>query len=352
MRTTDFGFDLPQELIAQHPTLVRDASRLMVVRRHSGAIEHRQFRELPSLLKSGDILVHNNSQVLPARLFARNPRTGGQFEILLLEEIAKDDWWVMLKPGKRARVGTRIELLGTVSPLIAQVSEINMDGHRRLQFHGTQDLLSQLRMIGRVPLPPYITRPANEEDCRRYQTIYSSVPGSIAAPTAGLHFTDELLLMLREHRIHSHFVTLHVGIGTFSPVKALEIEHHVMHEERFEVSSEAAQAIGATKLAGGRVVAVGTTSLRVLETVASANHGALVGMQGRTRIFIHPPFRFQVADALLTNFHLPRSTLLMLVSAFATPGREHGRELVLRAYHEAIRQRYRFYSYGDAMLIL
>lgn len=364
MRTADFDFDLPEELIAQWPLPERDRSQLFVVHRASGRFEHRQFRELPELLRAGDVLVLNDSRVVPARLRARNPRTGGRLEILLLEENAPNDWWAMLKPGRRARPGTTLEIErpdGTDAALRATVLATNDEGHRRLQFLGAQDIWSQLEQVGLVPLPPYIHRngPQNSamaeppvDDRERYQTVYAAHPGSIAAPTAGLHFTPALLERLRAAGVEICFVTLHVGLGTFAPVKAETVAAHRMHEERYEVSEATARAVNAARAERRRVIAVGTTSLRVLESVAAAHGGQLCAERGRTRLFVYPPFEFKVVDALLTNFHLPCSTLLMLVSAFAAPGETRGRDLILNAYAEAIRRRYRFFSYGDAMLIL
>jgi len=349
---------LPNDQIAQTPAPERDLSRLLVLNRSSGLIAHRRFRDLVDYVRAGDVLVLNDSRVIPARLRGVNMKTGGQFEVLLLEEMATNDWWVMLRPGKRARVGTRISF-GGVSPagsvLRATVTEVSAEGHRRLRFIGPPDVLETLGDLGEVPLPPYIERSARTDTARdqeRYQTVYAKPPGSVAAPTAGLHFTPQLLEQLRSLGVQVCFVTLHVGLGTFAPVKSETLEGHRMHEERYLVSEATAQAIMEAKRAGRRVVAVGTTSLRVLEGVAAATGGAVVSGQGRTRIFIYPPYDFKVVDALVTNFHLPRSTLLMLVSAFAAPGESLGRQRVLAAYEEAIRERYRFFSYGDAMLLL
>lgn len=413
MRTADFDFFLPSELIAQEPTLRRDESRLLVLHRQSGRIEHRQFRELPQLLRAGDVLVLNNSRVIPARLRGVNAKTGGSFEMLLLEENTTNDWWVMLKPGKRARVGTDIEIRpccagalregenpkSEIRDVRATVIEANAEGHRRLHFEGTNDILGVLDEIGEIPLPPYIRRDGapssgsarkdelekseaaardiasfdalRELDRERYQTVFAQPAGSVAAPTAGLHFTDALLAEIRARGVEVRFLTLHVGLGTFAPVKAETVEGHMMHEERYEISEAAAAAVNAAKAEGRRVIAVGTTTVRALESAAEQNiavprtvsdsspervperpTSSISPTLGRTKIFIHPPHRFQVVDALLTNFHLPRSTLLMLVSAFASPSETRGRELILSAYAEAIRERYRFFSYGDAMLIL
>jgi S-adenosylmethionine:tRNA ribosyltransferase-isomerase len=358
MRTADFNFELPPELIAQVPAERRDASRLLVLDRARGEIMHRQFRDVLSLLRTGDVLVLNNSRVIPARLRGTNAKTGGQFEVLLLEENALNDWWVMLRPGKRAPVGTKIMFrnhAGTPTHVTAEVVATNDEGHRRLRFGGTPNILDELDALGELPLPPYIERPpgkSSASDLDRYQTVFAQPAGSVAAPTAGLHFTPELLDAARARGVQVCFVTLHVGLGTFAPVKAESLSDHVMHEERFEVSNDAANTVNAAKREGRRVIAVGTTSVRVLESVARRHDGTLAAGPGRTRIFIHPPQTFQIVDALLTNFHLPGSTLLMLVSAFAAPGEWRGRELALRAYAEAVRERYRFFSYGDAMLIL
>jgi S-adenosylmethionine:tRNA ribosyltransferase-isomerase len=412
MRTADFDFELPPELIAQVPAERRDASRLLVLDRNSAQITHRRFPDLLRFLRPGDVLVLNNSRVIPARLRGANERTGGQFEVLLLEENTTNDWWVMLRPGKRARVGTRIVFLDHAAqrtPLVGEVTAINAEGHRRIRFAGTDNVLNTLDEFGELPLPPYIERPpgkSSERDLDRYQTVFAHPPGSVAAPTAGLHFTPELLDAVRALGVRVEFVTLHVGLGTFAPVKTDHISEHVMHEERFEVSNDTAAAVNHAKQNGHRVIAIGTTSMRVLESAAASSlpmklvaapkafgvsplhlnpavsssrltsaatvqgfkarldreilpppargRGASASLTpgpGRTRIFIHPPHTFHIVDALLTNFHLPRSTLLMLASAFAAPGEVRGRELVLRAYAEAVRERYRFFSYGDAMFI-
>ena len=358
MRTADFDFVLPPELIAQHPTARRDGSRLLVLRRENGQIEHGRFPDLLNFLQPGDVLVLNNSRVIPARLRGVNEKTGGKFELLLLEECGLNDWWAMLRPGKNARLGTRITLLdsaGQASQVLATVTAINSEGHRRLQFSGTPDIHRELDALGEIPLPPYIERanPAElREDKERYQTVFAQPAGSVAAPTAGLHFTPALLDKIRARGIKTCFVTLHVGLGTFAPVKAETLDAHIMHEERFEVGEATVRAVNEAKTAGRRVVAVGTTSVRALESVAARNHGKLNVFNGKTRIFIFPPREFSIVDGLLTNFHLPQSTLLMLVSAFAAPGELRGREMVLAAYAEAIREQYRFFSYGDAMLIL
>jgi S-adenosylmethionine:tRNA ribosyltransferase-isomerase len=357
VRTADFNFDLPPGLIAQHPAPQRDGSRLLVLQRTTGRVEHCQFRDLAGIFHDGDVLVLNNSRVIPARLRGVNARTGGKFEILLLEENTVNDWWVMLRPGKSGRVGTQIVLADNcpTAPICATVVEVNAEGHRRLQFSGTPNLIEMLDRLGEVPLPPYITRANPEEpgeDKERYQTVYARADGSVAAPTAGLHFTGKLLDEIRARGVTICFVTLHIGPGTFAPVKTETLVAHQMHEERFELGAETVSIVNEARAAGRRVFAAGTTTVRVLESVAAANNGKLNVYKGKTRIFIYPPYPFRIVDALLTNFHLPCSTLLMLVSAFAAPGETRGREMVLAAYAEAIRKRYRFFSYGDAMLIL
>jgi S-adenosylmethionine:tRNA ribosyltransferase-isomerase len=369
MRTAEFDFELPPELIAQVPAPQRDQSRLLVLHRQSGQVEHRRFRDLPEYLRPGDLLVLNDSRVIPARLRSMNAHTGGKFEMLLLEENATNDWWAMLRPGKRARAGTQMVLLDTQGQpctVSATVLETNDEGHRRLRFTGAPNIADLLDVLGEVPLPPYIDRTdagRMEQDRQRYQTVFAKLAGSVAAPTAGLHFTESLLAEIAARGVQVCFLTLHVGLGTFAPVKAETIAAHTMHDERYELGEETARAINEAKSAGRRVIAVGTTTVRVLESAAAqAAHpssnplgqppATVVPGTGKTRIFIYPPYDFRIADALLTNFHLPRSTLLMLVSAFAAPKRAQGREVILSAYAAAIRERYRFFSYGDAMLIL
>lgn len=355
MRTAEFDFDLPPELIAQTPAAARDQSRLLVLQRDSGQLAHRSFPDLLEYLNAGDVLVLNDSKVIPARLRGRNVRTGGNFELLLLEENSLNDWWAMLRPGKRAVAGTRITILDKSAdpcPIQAVVIEHNAEGHRRLQFTGTENILTDLERLGEMPLPPYITRDsADAEDRERYQTVFARAGGSVAAPTAGLHFTPEFLDRIRARGVQVCFVTLHVGPGTFAPVKAEEITRHVMHEERYEVGTETARLINGIA-PEKKVIAVGTTTLRVLESIARGHQGEIVTGPGRTRIFIYPPYEFKIVDALLTNFHLPRSTLLMLASAFAAPGNVTGRQVLLDAYKQAVARRYRFFSYGDAMLII
>jgi S-adenosylmethionine:tRNA ribosyltransferase-isomerase len=354
MRAAEFDFALPDGLIAQTPAAARDQARLLALERATGKLAHRRFIDMLEYLRPGDVLVLNDSRVIPARLRARNLRTGGKFEALLLEENAANDWWAMVRPGKRAGPGVEIELLdrsGKPVSIQAEFLESNAEGHRRLRFSGTNNILTDLEALGEVPLPPYINRDSpRPEDRDRYQTVFARADGSVAAPTAGLHFTSEFLEKIRNRGVKVCFVTLHVGPGTFAPVKAEDLAEHVMHEERYEVSAETARLINEAGTES-KIVAVGTTTLRVLESVARDNGGRIVAGAGRTRIFIYPPVQFKIVDALLTNFHLPRSTLLMLASAFAAPGETHGREFMLAAYKEAIAQQYRFFSYGDAMLI-
>ncbi len=356
MQTADFRFHLPPELVAQHPSPQRGQSRLLVLRRTDGGLEHRRFAELPGFLKAGDVLVLNDSRVIPARLRGVNAKTGGKFEMLLLESNAPNDWWAMIRPGKSARVGTQILISapgGAQTRVSATVLAKNSEGHCHLRFLADPNVESLLEEIGEVPLPPYIVRNKQiREDKDRYQTVFARTDGSVAAPTAGLHFTDELLAAIRASGVQICFVTLHVGPGTFLPVKSEMLSGHKMHEERFFIGEETVRAVNTAKKSGGRIVAAGTTTVRVLETAAARNDGNINVYAGKTDIFIFPPYRFQVVDALLTNFHLPCSTLLMLVSAFAAPGETRGRGMILSAYAAAIEERYRFFSYGDAMLIL
>lgn len=358
MRTADFHFDLPPELIAQHPAAKRDQSRLLVLHRAENQIEHKRFPDLLDFFRAGDVLVLNNSRVIPARLRGANAKTGGKFEMLLIEENSANDWWALIKPGKSAKIGTEILLEksdaeGGNREISATVVEINSEGHRRLKFSGTENIFSELDELGEMPLPPYIERKAESpEDKERYQTVFAENSGSVAAPTAGLHFTPEILEQIHARGVNICFVTLHVGLGTFLPVKVENLSEHKMHTERFEIGEETVRAISEAKKSGNRVVAVGTTTVRVLESVAKQNAGKLNVYADKTDIFIFPPFPFQIVDALLTNFHLPCSTLLMLVSAFASPNEISGRGKILSAYAEAVRERYRFFSYGDAMLIL
>lgn len=352
MKTAEFDYHLPAELIAQVPVEPRDAARLMVVDRQHGNIVHRHFRDLPEYLRPGDVLVFNESRVIPARLFARKP-TGGQVELLLLRP-RREETWEVLARGRGLRAGLTLTLLdgpqGKPVPATAEiVGRSSSDPHAPYLVTFSTPALPLAEQIGRTPLPPYIRTPlANPE---RYQTVYARSPGSVAAPTAGLHFTPELLDHLREMGVHFAFVTLHVGLDTFQPVKEEEIEAHRMHREYCSLPASAAEEINSARRSGGRIVAVGTTSVRVLETAAIQAErlfvsDVVVPFEGFTDLYIYPGYQFRVVDALVTNFHLPRSTLLMLVAAFA------GKTLIDHAYAVAIEERYRFYSFGDAMLIL
>ena len=338
MRTDEFDYHLPAELIAQQPVDRRDRSRLLVVDRDSGSMAHRHFADLPDYLRAGDILVVNDSRVLPARLKGTRLATGGNVELLLLQELGPDRWLALARPAKRLRPGDRLAF----GALAATVEEEREEGLRVVRFEpGQRPLRSWLEEVGELPLPPYIReRPADPE---RYQTVYAREAGSVAAPTAGLHFTPELLSSLGEQGIRVATVTLHVGLGTFRPVHAEYVQSHRMHAEYGVLPAETAAALAATRVRGGRVVAVGTTAVRVLESAALVAQDS--AWYGWTDIFIYPGFHFRAVDALITNFHLPRSTLLMLVSAFA------GKELIDRAYAVAVADRYRFFSFGDAMLI-
>ena len=352
--TSDFHYNLPSELIAQHPTDRRDDSRLLVVERSTKRLIHQQFRDLTNCLNAGDLLVVNNSRVIPARLRGQKEGNGAQIEILLTEQITSNQWWCMLKPGKRIRIGTQIqlhELSGQPTDHWVIIIDKN-NGKYLLQWPEKLDVLKILSKIGETPLPPYIERKPinNYNDRELYQTVYAKHEGSVAAPTAGLHFTKPFINGLKDKGISIAEVTLHVGPGTFQPVECETIENHVMHNEWFEISSETTEAIHQTIKNGNRIIAVGTTTMRVLESTAKKND-LIKPQQNRTNIFIHPPYNFRIVDALLTNFHLPKSTLLMLVSAFAAPGSANGRELIMQAYTEAIEKRYRFFSYGDAMFL-
>ena len=339
MKTSDFNYDLPQELIAQTPLDRRDGSRLMTLDKTTGEIGHHHFYDLPQFLRPGDCLVLNNSRVLPARLIGHRP-TGGAVEILLLVDKGGDVWECLVRPGKKLREGARVTF--GEGQLQAEVQEVLPDGNRLVHFEYKGIFLEVLEELGRMPLPPYIK--AELKDQERYQTVYSKVVGSAAAPTAGLHFTPELLEQIETMGVKLCYVTLHVGLGTFRPVKEDEITEHEMHSEYCVIPRETADIINETKKNGGRVICVGTTSCRTLESWA-AEDGTMTATGGWTNIFIYPGDRFKVMDALVTNFHLPESTLIMLVSALA--GREH----VLNAYNEAVREKYRFFSFGDAMFI-
>ena len=340
MKTSDFYYDLPQELIAQTPLERRDGSRLLTLNRFTGATAHHHFYELPDFLKPGDCLVLNNSRVLPARLLGHREPTGGAVEVLLLQDKGDGVWECLAKPGRKIHTGTKLSF--GEGQLTATVVGEESEGKRLVQFHYEGIFLEVLERLGKMPLPPYIKEEL--EDGERYQTVYSKINGSAAAPTAGLHFTEELLAKIEAKGVHLAYITLHVGLGTFRPVKADEITEHHMHSEFCMISAETAQLLNDTRKNDGRIVCVGTTSCRTLESFANED-GTFEERSGWTDIFIYPGYRFKAMDALVTNFHLPESTLVMLVSAFA--GREH----ILSAYEEAVRERYRFFSFGDAMFI-
>ena len=341
MKTSDYAYDLPPELIAQEPLEPRDHSRLLVVDRTGEPLEDRHFYDLPDYLRPGDCLILNDSRVLPARLYGVKKDTGAAVELLLLTPRGKDRWEVLTGPGRRAKPGTTL-VFGD-GALTAHVLEVLDGGNRLVEFQYEGNFFSLLESIGEMPLPHYITK--HLDDSERYQTVYSNRPGSAAAPTAGLHFTPELLDRIRKRGVEIGFVTLHVGLGTFRPVKADNITDHTMHAEHYELSQETADLINRTRERGGRVIAVGTTSCRTLESVGLTN-GRVEPADAWTSIFIYPGYRFQVLDGLVTNFHLPESTLIMLVSAFA------GYDRTMAAYAHAVKERYRFFSFGDAMLIV
>ncbi|MBE7030173.1 MAG: tRNA preQ1(34) S-adenosylmethionine ribosyltransferase-isomerase QueA [Ruminococcaceae bacterium] len=341
MKTSDFYYDLPQELIAQTPLKDRASSRLLCLDKHTGEIAHRTFSDIVDMLGEGDCLVMNDTRVLPARLIGEKEGTGGKMEFLLLNRRAADEWEIIVKPGKKAKPGARFVFGG--GKLVGEILGTINDGNRIVRFFYDGLFEHVLDELGEMPLPPYIT--ARLEDRERYQTVYSKHNGSAAAPTAGLHFTEELLKKLEKKGVTLAYVTLHVGLGTFRPVKVDDVANHKMHSEFYAISKDTADTINAVRKRGGRVISVGTTSSRVLETVAD-EHGMLQEQTGWTDIFIYPPYRFKAVDALITNFHLPESTLLMLVSALA------GKENILAAYHEAVEEKYRFFSFGDAMFIV
>ncbi|MBQ2089339.1 MAG: tRNA preQ1(34) S-adenosylmethionine ribosyltransferase-isomerase QueA [Lachnospiraceae bacterium] len=341
MDVKDFYYDLPEELIAQDPLEKRSNSRLMVLDKKSGDVYHRHFYDIKEYLKPGDCLVVNNTKVIPARLYGSRENTGGKVEILLLKRVSDDVWETLVKPGKKARVGDRIEFGEGL--LKAEIIDVVEEGNRLVRFEYEGIFEEILDQLGQMPLPPYITHELKDKD--RYQTVYAKYDGSAAAPTAGLHFTKELLQEIKDMGVNVAEVTLHVGLGTFRPVKVENVLDHHMHSEFYMISQEAADMINATKDNGGRVISVGTTSTRTLESAADEN-GRLTAKSGWTEIFIYPGYKFKVIDALITNFHLPESTLVMLVSALA--GREH----VLAAYAKAVEEKYRFFSFGDAMLIM
>lgn len=340
MKTSDFYYDLPKELIAQTPVEPRDSSRLLILGRNNGEIEHKHFYDIIEYLHEGDLLVVNDSRVLPARIFGIKEETGARVEFLLLKQISGNKWETLCKPGKKAKEGTKFTFGDGL--LKATVVEVKDDGNRVVDFECDENFFAALDKIGQMPLPPYITEELKDKE--RYQTVYSHELGSAAAPTAGLHFTKELMDRIREKGINIANVTLHVGLGTFRPVKVDDVTNHKMHSEHYEVPEETAKLIKQTKKNGGRVIAVGTTSCRTLESVAT-QYGEIISCDGFTDIFIYPGYKFKVLDGLITNFHLPESTLIMLVSAFA------GFDNVMNAYKNAVDEKYRFFSFGDAMFI-
>lgn len=340
MKTSDFNFYLPEELIAQHPLEKRDYSRLMVLDKATGEIEHRHFYDVLEYLNKGDTLVLNNTRVMPARLIGEKEGTGGKIEFLLLKRIEGDKWECLAKPGKKAKVGATFTFGD--GALKCTVIDIVEEGNRIIEFSYDGIFEQVLDRLGEMPLPPYITEKLDDKE--RYQTVYSKEKGSAAAPTAGLHFTKELLEAAQQKGIKIAYLTLHVGLGTFRPVKVEDVNSHVMHSEFYSLSEEDANIINETKKAGGKIVSVGTTSTRTLETIGDED-GFVKAQSGWTDIFIYPGYKFKVVDNLITNFHLPESTLIMLVSAIA------GKENVMNAYNEAVKERYRFFSFGDSMII-
>lgn len=346
MRIDEFDYTLPQELIAQRPSEQRDICRLMVLNRRKKSVDHKHFYDILDYLQPGDCLVMNNSKVLPARLFGEKAGTGAKIEFLLIKRLEGDRWETMVKPGKRLKPGDSVSFGENFR---AQILEYGEDGTRIVEFHYEGIFMERLEALGKMPLPPYIERESTAEDRDMYQTVYCKEEGSVAAPTAGLHFTEELLAKAEEKGVKLAYVTLHVGIGTFRPVKCENVEDHHMHFEEYEVDEETAKTINDTILSGGRIVSVGTTSTRTLESAAYADETSgkflIKAGAGSTGIFIYPGYEFKVVGALITNFHLPKSTLLMLISAL------YDREKILEAYEIAVKEKYRFFSYGDAMLI-
>lgn len=341
MKTSDFDYGLPKELIAQDPLEDRSASRLMVLHRKSGTIEHRVFHDIVEYLRPGDCLVRNNTKVIPARLFGMREDTGATIELLLLKRRENDVWETLVKPGKKARTGAKL-VFGD-NHLTGEIIDVLEDGNRLIQFHYEGIFEEILDELGQMPLPPYITHKLKDKN--RYQTVYAKYEGSAAAPTAGLHFTEELFQKIEEKGVKVANVTLHVGLGTFRPVKVDDVTKHHMHTEFYRVDQEAADLMNETKKNGGRIICVGTTSCRTIESAAD-EQGVIHPGQGDTSIFIYPGYKFKMLDALITNFHLPESTLLMLVSALA------GKDRIMSAYETAVKEKYRFFSFGDAMIIL
>ncbi|MBR5236331.1 MAG: tRNA preQ1(34) S-adenosylmethionine ribosyltransferase-isomerase QueA [Clostridia bacterium] len=340
MNVNDFDYNLPEELIAQTPLADRTASRLLAVHKNAGILEHRHFSDIIDMIHPGDCLVLNNTRVIPARLLGHREPGGGAVEFLLLRRIEGDVWETLVRPGKKCRVGDRVSFGN--GELKAEIIEVKPDGNRLVRFFYQGIFNEILATLGEMPLPPYIKEKL--QDSERYQTVYSKIEGSAAAPTAGLHFTQPLLEALQKKGVTLAYVTLHVGLGTFRPVKAETVEDHVMHSEFYSVTEETAATINHVKEKGGRIICVGTTATRVVETLADSS-GVIHAGSGETSIFIYPGYQFKMTDALITNFHLPKSTLMMLVSALA------GRDLIMKAYEEAVCERYRFFSFGDAMFI-
>jgi len=343
MKISLFDYDLPEELIAQFPLPKRDESRLMVLDRRTETISHHIFSQLPDFLNNGDLLVMNNTKVIPARLIGKKEKTGGNVEILLLSVMADGLWKALVKHSSRIKYGSKV-IFGD-GRLTARILDKTESQERLIKFETDGDPKKLIEELGKPPLPPYIKREIEPEDKERYQTIYAKEEGAVAAPTAGLHFTEAVFENLKAKGIDRVEITLHVGLGTFQPVKTENVEDHIIHEEIFSIPSEVAKRINETRSKGGKIVAVGTTTVRALESSIDAN-GEIIPRSGSTNIYIYPGFKFRAIDAMITNFHLPKSTLIMLVCAFA------GRDFVMRAYHSAIKEKYRFYSYGDAMLIL
>ncbi|MEQ6375795.1 tRNA preQ1(34) S-adenosylmethionine ribosyltransferase-isomerase QueA [Bacillaceae bacterium S4-13-56] len=341
MNIQDFDFDLPEELIAQHPLKDRTSSRLMVLNKEKKTIDHLSFTDIVSFLQEGDCLVLNNTKVLPARLLGVKKDTGAKMECLLLHQKEEDHWEVLVKPAKRMKVGTVVEFGD--GKLRAICTDVQEEGIRIVRFEYDGVFLEVLDQLGEMPLPPYIREQLEDRD--RYQTVYAKEQGSAAAPTAGLHFSEEILEKIAQKGVHIEYITLHVGLGTFRPVSVDSIEEHEMHSEFYRMSQDTAEHLNQVKENGGRIISVGTTSTRTLETIAN-NYGKFVEASGWTNIFIYPGYEFKAIDGLLTNFHLPKSTLIMLVSALA------GKDFILSAYQEAVKERYRFFSFGDAMLII
>ena len=342
LELSDYDYELPKELIAQEPSKTRDSSRLLVVNRETNDICLKNFKEIINYLDKGDVLVINETKVIPARFYAKRKDTGAEIEIFLLKEISENTWEVMVKPGRKAKLGMELELPNNATCVLQSVTET---GTRIAAFKCDGDLLDYIHENGNMPLPPYIEREVNSNDKDRYQTVFASKPGAVAAPTAGLHFTNELLENIENKGVKIAKIVLHVGIGTFKPIKVNNIKDHKMHEEYYEVSKETADTINKAKSKNSKIIALGTTSVRAIESVADKN-GVIQAHNGETDIFIYPGYKFKVVDKLITNFHLPKSSLMLLVSAFSSV------DMIKKAYKKAIDEKYRFFSYGDAMIII